>query len=125
MTVSDLLCDWCGSLLTGLEETGHGAGRLGVRFTYHPGSPSLRDDSGLLCTACWEAASTWLGAPTSKPGACSVCEDLLAEGRLVITRTGQLSCWLRCRVHAVDFLNRLRTVEPKLDPVTFSFPPLP
>jgi hypothetical protein len=25
-----------------------------------------------------------------------------------------------CKDHAVEFLNRLRTVEPKLDPATFT-----
>lgn len=124
MTVADLLCDWCGSPLSGLEGAGIGSGRLGVRFTYHPGSPAFRDDSSLLCTACWEEASIWLGAPAAESGVCSVCGDRLEGGRLVVTRPGQLTSWLLCRLDAVEFLNRLRTVEPKLDPDTFSFPPL-
>ena len=125
MTVSDLRCDWCASVLTGLEGSEAPAGRTGVRFTYHPGSPALKDDSNLLCKTCWETASAWLGAPAATPAACSICNDALGEGRLVVTRTGELTCWLLCRVHAVEFLNRLRTVEPKLDPGGFSFPPLP
>lgn len=134
MTVSDLRCDWCGYSLAGLAGAGTGPGRLGVRFTYHPGSPALRDNSGLLCSLCWDAALVWLGPsavapqvePATEASVCSVCRDRLDEGRLVVTRTGQLtSYWLLCRAHAVEFLNRLRTVEPKLDPGTFSFPPVP
>jgi len=121
MTISDLRCDRCGSFLAGPGGVADGLGRRAVRFAYHPGSPHLKDDSGLVCESCWADMSGWLGAPTAKD-ACAVCASCLDEGRLVVYRPGELVAWPLCRSHAVEFLNALRTVEPKLDASTFAFP---
>jgi hypothetical protein len=43
-----------------------------------------------------------------------------------VSRPSGLESWQLCRRHAVEFLNRLRTVDPKLDAETFELPtPLP
>lgn len=120
MSVNDLRCDGCGCALAGPLGGPVRAGRLGVRFSYHPGTPAFRDDSGMLCEPCWEELSAWLG--DGVVSACAVCRMALEEGRLVISRPGETRFWLLCRTHAVEFLNRLRTVEPKMDPATFAFP---
>lgn len=122
MTVSDLLCDRCGAPLSGPEGIEGGSGRLGVRFTYHPGAPALKDDSGLVCEGCWRTVVEWLGAPAGATECCVRCGDTLRDGRLVVLRPGELLAWFLCRVDALEFLNGLRTVEPKLDPETFRFP---
>lgn len=125
MTVTDLRCDHCGKGLAGPEGLPGGAGRLGVRFTYHPGSPALKDDSGLMCEGCWAGVVTWLGAPAGASSACARCGAGLDEGRLVVLRPGELLAWFLCRRCAVAFLNGLRTVTPKLDVDTFRFPVVP
>lgn len=95
-----------------------------MRFRYHPGAPELGDDAGLLCEACWDACTEWLGKPV--PGECSRCGvDLRAAPVLVVSGGGDLAGWLLCTAHALAFLNSLRTVEPKLDPTTFRLPSMP
>src|SRR5579875_3339823 len=94
MTIHDLRCDVCGRVIPLPAD--------GVRFSYHPGRADLRDDSGLACAQC--------GAATSR------------SASLHLRRPGQPSSWRLCAADAVAFLNRLRTVEPKLDPATFRFP---
>jgi len=121
MTVADLRCDRCGAPLAGPEGIEGASGRLGVRFTYHPGAPELKDDSGLACTDCWRDIVEWLGAPASTDR-CVRCGDPLQDGRLVVVRPGELLAWFLCRSDAVTFLNGLRTVDPKLDAETFRFP---
>jgi hypothetical protein len=96
-----------------------------VRFTYHPGAPALKDNSGLMCEECWHDVAAWLGASAGATDMCLRCGAHLREGRLVVIRPGQLSTWTLCRLDAVEFLNNLRTVEPKLDAATFRFPVLP
>src|SRR3989442_15821938 len=53
MTVFDQRCDRCGTYLFSPQEA--------VRFLYHPGDLSLKDDSGLLCEGCWAGLTDWLG----------------------------------------------------------------
>lgn len=105
-------------------ETLPGPGALaetGVRFSYHPGDPKLRDDSGLLCVGCWTAVAAWLG--DSRPRACAVCGvRLRRHGSLYVRRGGDPAQWQLCPPHAADLLNGLRTVEPKLDRATFRLP---
>jgi len=130
VTITDLRCDLCGRPLAG-PATGEGdgdtAGR-GIRFVYHPGSAELRDDAGLLCLTCWDETVTWLGTdPVLGRAPCARCsappDD---EPRLHVSRLHDVRSWQLCRADAVEFLNRLRTVEPKLDVETFTLPaPLP
>jgi len=95
-----------------------------VRFRYHPGAPELGDDAGLLCEACWNESAESFGTPV--PGRCARCGvDLRAAPVLVVSGGGDLAGWLLCTAHALDFLNSLRTVEPKLDPATFRLPVAP
>lgn len=122
MTVADLRCDRCGAPLAGPEGIEGASGRLGVRFTYHPGAPALKDDSGLVCRECWREVVEWLGAPAGATERCVRCGDALHDGRLVLVRPGELLAWFLCRNDAVELLNGLRTVEPKLDAETFRFP---
>lgn len=120
MTVSDMRCDQCGIFVAGPEETEDGRG--GVRFVYHPGRPQLRDTSGLLCVRCWNEVETWLGAQR-RPLLCAVCDEpLQREHSLHVHRFDEARVRRLCKEHAVEFLNRLRTVEPKLDATTFRFP---
>ncbi len=141
MTINDLCCDVCGRFLTGLSRAGgRGApgpdgrpglhsrsapddmpGPGGVRFAYHPGKPELRDASGLACESCWADAVRPFGDPVS--GHCAACGTPVSRlGSLHLRRSGEPRAWRLCAPHAVDFLNRLRTVQPKLDPATFRFP---
>lgn len=120
MTITDLRCDRCGTPLAGPEALSGAGGRLGVRFAYHPGVPTLKDDSGLMCEACWASTSEWLGAPSADT--CSRCRAPFDEGKLVVLRPGELVAWQLCRVDALEFLNGLRTVDPKLDASSFTFP---
>lgn len=143
MTINDLCCDVCGSFLSGPSEWPgpHGqpdassagqpgpaahAGRPGppggVRFVYHPGAPQFRDDSGLACEPCWTDAVGRLGEPAS-PRCCAACgEPVTRTGSLHLRRFDDPRSWRLCASDAVGFLNRLRTVQPKLDPATFRFP---
>ncbi|MHB8340798.1 MAG: hypothetical protein ACYDB7_06430 [Mycobacteriales bacterium] len=125
MTVADLRCDRCGrglGLPPGMAGAAHQAS---VRFSYHPGDPHLRDNSGLACAACWaELARSWLAEPT--PARCAACSATLTRftSLHVKSSAGEGTRQL-CRAHAMEFLNALSTVEPKLDPQTFRFPPPP
>ena len=120
MTVFDVRCDLCGVALAGPARRDQPDGPYGVRFSYHPGDPACRDDSGLLCTACWSETRAWLGAERL-PGRCSRDGGPVTPSRsLHVQRGGELLGWQLCKVHAVEFLNRLRTVEPKFDEATLT-----
>lgn len=122
MTINDLRCDLCGRMLTGLSSpAAPGSQGGGVRFVYHPGKPELRDSSGLACERCWDAAVRPFGEPGG--GRCAVCAITVSRlASLHLRRYDDPRSWRLCAPHAVDFLNRLRTVEPKLDPAAFRFP---
>ncbi|HET6953027.1 MAG TPA: hypothetical protein VFI47_21785 [Acidimicrobiales bacterium] len=121
MTIYDLRCDRCDAVLVGPATPTPGGGVRGVRFRYHPGAPELGDDAGLLCEACWHDCAAWFGAQVI--GQCSRCGvDLRAAPALVVSAVGELAGWLLCTADALEFLNSLRTVEPKLDPRTFRLP---
>ena len=121
MTVSNLRCDVCNALLAGLIG---GAGRgdmRGVRFSYHPGDPGMRDDSGLLCGACWSAWEGSLGTPRAR--SCAVCATPVTRTTsLHLRRVDTRATWQLCAPHAAELLNTLTTVTPKLDPATFLLP---
>jgi hypothetical protein len=120
MSVSDLSCDHCGAYLVAPAEDEVTEGPYGIRFLYHPGNFLLKDDSGLLCTTCWARTRNWLGEERPE-GRCSVCGEAIEHSRsLHVHRAGDPIGWQLCKDHAVEFLNRLRTVEPKLDPATFT-----
>ena len=120
MTVYDLCCDRCGVPLSG-PEGAHVGALTGVRFQYHPGFPELGDDAGLVCRRCWELITSWMG--TRRAATCSRCgADLQAAPSLFFHHHGDLLAWRLCRDDALEFLNTLRTVEPKLDPDTFQLP---
>lgn len=120
MTIFDLRCDRCGITLVGLAPSdGQASERRGVRFSYHPGRAELADNSSLVCSGCWSAISDWLGEQPDE-AACTIC-SVSAESCLFI-HSGGLTVWRLCPEHAVEFLNTLRTVEPKLDPGTFVLP---
>ncbi|HUZ56926.1 MAG TPA: hypothetical protein VMU94_30955 [Streptosporangiaceae bacterium] len=113
MTINDLCCDFCGRLLA--------APGGAARFGYHPGAPQFRDDSGLACGPCWTDAVGQLGEPTAR--SCAVCGKAVTRTEcLHVRRLGDRRAWRLCASHAAGFLNRLRTVEPKLDPAAFRFP---
>lgn len=119
MSVFDLKCDRCGVELAGPGDDDEPDGPFGIRFLYHPGDVSLKDQSGLFCQACWTGARRWLGE--IQPGRCSRCGDPVEYSRsLHVGRTGDTTGWQLCRTHAVAFLNQLRTVEPKLDVESFT-----
>ena len=106
MTVFDVRCDRCGTELNRPADA--------VRFVYHPGDMVLKDDSGLLCRACWRAAMGWLGVDQVVDH-CARCGMTVEHARsLHVLRSGETSGWQLCREHGVAFLNQLRTVEPKL-----------
>ena len=112
MTVFDVRCDRCGTELTRPTDA--------VRFLYHPGDVALKDDSGLLCRACWRAAMGWLGVDQPE-NHCSRCGTPVEPSRSVhILRSGDTAGWQLCPEHSVAFLNQLRTVEPKLTVDTLS-----
>lgn len=119
MTVADMRCDRCGCVLVGPAGSGLAEGRSAHRFLYHPGDVGLRDDSGLLCDGCLEQARGELGA--SAKNRCCVCSVTLARDRsLFVYLGGTTKPWQLCATHGASFLNTLRTVEPKLDPSTFT-----
>lgn len=120
MTVFDMSCDRCGMILVGPAEEAEPAGPFGVRFLYHPGDFLLKDDSGMLCGGCWSEVVAWLGAERPE-GVCSVCGVAVEHARsLHFHRSNDPYGWQLCKTHAVELLNGLRTVEPKLDPDTFT-----
>ena len=106
MTVFDIRCDRCGSELSSPD----GA----VRFVYHPGDLVAKDDSGLLCRSCWRAALGWLGVEQAVD-VCARCGIAVEHSRSIhILRSGEAESWQLCPAHGVEFLNQLRTVDPKL-----------
>lgn len=112
MTVFDLSCDACGAAVPRPDD--------GTRFLYHPGDFFLKDDSGLLCSACWSRTEAWLGERAT--GRCSVCGEAVEHARsLHVHPAGDPASWQLCRDHAAAFLNGLRTVEPKLEPAGMTF----
>lgn len=121
MTISNLRCDMCNALLPGLMTGPGDAPARGIRFSYHPGDPRLRDDSGLLCGVCW---STWVGSlDEPKARVCASCGATVARtSSLYLRRPDTRETWQLCPPHAAELLNRLRTVEPKFDPATFQLP---
>lgn len=125
MTITDLRCDRCGIFLSGQggpAPASEGPVDDPVRFVYHPGRPQLRDTSGLMCAACWAATESWLDG-ARRPQQCSVCgQRVQREQSLHVHRFNDAQTWRLCRSHAVEFFNRLRTVDPKLDATTFRFP---
>lgn len=125
MTIADLRCDGCGRPLAGLASDDDAASATtGLRFVYHPGRADLRDDSGLLCGRCWTETVAWLGTEARLgPASCPRCDAPPGdEPRLHVSVLHDLRAWQLCRRDAASFLNRLRTVEPKLDPETFVLP---
>ncbi len=113
MTIINMSCDICGRFLAGPS--------AGVRFVYHPGVPELRDDSGMACVSCWEAAVR--GLDTGAAGRCAACGAPAPRRQsLHVRRYDVPGTWRLCRRHSVDFLNSLLTVQPKLDAATFQFP---
>ncbi len=113
MTINDLRCDVCGRVLPGPGS--------GVRFGYHPGVPELRDSSGLACTTCWNEATVELDL--SARSRCAACgQPVTRQQSLHVRNLADPRSWQLCAGDAVRFLNRLRTVEPKLDLATFRFP---
>lgn len=120
MTIFDMCCDRCGTLLVGPTEGEETAGPFGVRFLYHPGDFFHKDDSGMLCGRCWSATMAWLGAERPE-GCCAVCQVAVEHARsLHLHRSNDPYGWQLCKLHAVEFLNGLRTVDPKLDLDTFT-----
>lgn len=115
-----MCCDRCGTALLGPADEAEPAGPFGVRFLYHPGDFLLKDDSGMLCGGCWSGTLTWLGNERAE-GVCAVCGAVVEHARsLHLHRSNDPYGWQLCKAHAVEFLNGLRTVEPKLDPDTFT-----
>lgn len=123
VTTHDLRCDICGRSVLPAQASADPSA-AGVRFSYHPGAAALRDDSGLLCGDCWAALAADLGEPVA--GRCARCGDPVAWRRsLHLRRYDEPSGWQLCEPHAAEVLNRLRTVEPKLDPASFRLPVVP
>jgi len=121
MTIYDLRCDRCDAVLVGPAAPTPGAGVRGVRFRYHPAARELGDDAGMFCEGCWQACNVWFGEQAIDR--CSRCGvDLRSAPALVVSAVGELAGWLLCTSDALEFLNSLRTVEPKLDPETFRLP---
>ncbi|MEZ5096829.1 MAG: hypothetical protein R2731_12350 [Nocardioides sp.] len=127
MTMSKLRCDCCGRPVTGLVDPERAdsdpadAPHLGVRFSYHPGDVALVDDSGILCRRCWQEWTDPLGEPETF--ACALCSRRLTrEESLFLRPVGAQVAWQLCAPHAVDQLNQLTTVEPKLDRELFHLP---
>lgn len=120
MTVWDLHCDLCGALVPAPPAAADSE-VSGVRFVYHPGSPALRDDSGLACRSCW---SQMLPTGPVDPGRCAVCQAPVTRVSSLHVRPFDApeATWRLCEPHAAEFLNRLLTVEPKFDPATFRLP---
>lgn len=113
MSITDLRCDLCGRLLP--------MPSAGVRFVYHPGVPALRDDQSLACLACWDQITS--GLDTTAVARCARCGAPAPRQRsLHVRRFDQTGTWRLCGPDAVDFLNALLTVQPKLDRQTFRFP---
>src|SRR5260370_528470 len=94
--------------------------RLHLRFLCHPGALLVKAGSGLLCRSCWRAALGWLGVE-QQVNVCARCGIPVEHARSVhVQRSGESEGWQLCPEHAVEFLNQLRTVEPKLSVETLS-----
>lgn len=147
MTINDLRCDVCGRTLAGLSGWSAQAASspgpdegltgpvglsglpryaAGVRFVYHPGTAALRDDSCLACEPCWAAITLGLD-DSAAPRRCARCGQAVSRYQsLHLRRFDEPRTWRLCAGDATEFLNQLRTVEPKLDVATFRFPrPVP
>ena len=112
MTVFDVRCDRCGKELTSPNDA--------IRFLYHPGDLVLKDDSGLLCRSCWRAALGWMGVE-QRENACARCGIAVEHSRSVHSSAAESPrAGSSAAQHAVEFLNQLRTVEPKLSVETLS-----
>ncbi|GAC1407905.1 MAG: hypothetical protein NVSMB60_28840 [Mycobacterium sp.] len=121
MTISNLRCDVCDVLIPGLIAGPDSGAARGVRFTYHPGDPGMRDDSGVLCGQCWESWARRLGAHRTR--VCATCGTAVRRTTsLHLRRTDSRDTWQLCTPHAAELLNTLNTVDPKLDPTTFQLP---
>lgn len=121
MTISNLRCDLCDGPVPGLIATAGDSPHSGVRFSYHPGDPRLRDDSGVVCRTCWAAWVRRLGEPS--PRVCAICGSPVAGvASLHLRNLDTRETWQLCAPHAADLLNGLTTVDPKLDPATFRLP---
>jgi hypothetical protein len=114
MTITDLRCDFCGRPRSGPAS--------GVRFGYHPGAPQFRDNSGLACEPCWAAAVGALDGPAAARSCAACGAEITRTTSLHLRRLDGGRTWRLCATHAAEFLNQLRTVEPKFDPATFRFP---
>jgi hypothetical protein len=103
------------------EDAVRPGGILAVRFSYHPGDVALQDSGGLACPDCWLAWTAWLGG--YEAGRCSVCGAECGRWQAMhLRRVGAEEHWRLCAPHTAEFLNRLRSVEPKLDPASFRLP---
>lgn len=121
MTISDMRCDICPAWLSGLAGDGTVDPAGGVRFSYHPGDPGLRDDSGVLCQSCWQGWVDTLGTPRTR--VCAICStQVRRRASLYVRRLDWQSGWQLCTPHAAELLNTLRTVDTKFDPATFRLP---
>lgn len=118
MTIFDMRCDRCARGITGPSRPFEPGSHRGVRFAYHPGDESFADNSPLVCVPCWKEIDAWLGADPSTT-TCAVCGEQTESSLHVQAGDAE---WLLCVTHAVEFLNTLLTVEPKLDPTTFVLP---
>ncbi len=127
MTVNDLCCDRCSKRLFGLADPEEPnieqfSPNLGIRFMYHPGNLELKDDSGTMCHSCWAKTKQELGDPSISE-VCSICQTRLDKTHSFhVVRLGEIKTWRLCNTHAVEFLNKLETVEPKIDPKDFYLP---
>jgi hypothetical protein len=122
MTLTDMRCDRCGLALSGPAHPGTVDPAAGIRFSYHPGDPRMRDDSGVLCGGCWGDWAARLGEPRARE--CAWCGTPVTRRRSLHLRRADLpgNGWQLCASHTVDLLNQLRTVVDKLDVATFRFP---
>lgn len=123
MTVRDLRCDVCGRPLVGPVRSGDAPPEhAGVAFAYHPGEHRLGDKSGLVCEKCAAELVAELG--TDRPfNRCARCGAAVRRTEsLHVSFGGDPQAWQLCAAHAVELLNRLRTVEPKLRAAEFRFP---
>lgn len=122
MTISDLRCDCCQRrLVLPPGFAGEPASQRSIRFSYHPGDPHLRDNSGLSCQPCWDRlVGTWTA---SAPDRCAACAAPVTRfTSLHVKSSAQSGSHQLCMVHTVAFLNALATVQPKLDQASFRFP---
>ncbi len=122
MTIRDARCDLCGTQVAGLAAPGEGGPAQGIRFTYHPGDPRMRDDAGMLCGQCW---GQWAGGARRSPRACvrPLRRGLTRRSSLHLRRLDTPgNGWQLCARHAAETLNSLRTVDPKFDPESFRLP---